>query len=489
MKTKKIKNYYFIYFSTFFLIFFSSDNSLLLSNEIDDEVDMFRKQFNDILEYENDPSALYQEVDGLMKNKRYAWKNVKEENPEISIYFTIWRIKALFLMGHIDSSKIWYNESKNNDNIISLAEKTDNFKKYLCVKPISSQLSSCDEGCMCNSLKEKYDNLDFLLEENLSQYFTSIKIQIDNGLGKPIPIDRKTYARTTVEKKGKEVSEAIKILLRPPIGKFTKYTEYALDDEREEIVKYYFTKARKNRLHILQERFDNQMADSLIFNKKENFNGETTHLYIKPHIPLIPRSNDRSILQFYQLYVKDKNSDGKINYLSRYSFNIMDEQKNRGKSKDIYLRWNNEWEMAELQETGKIFLLIPKDFIYQSNGKSAFKIGAHELFTRDKKKIENRKKAGITVQRNIDQEYPVNYHEIQNQPGVFKYDNEETPNVIEGYVEVVPVEVLWVEGGEINLELTKDLEEYQGAKKEIEKEEKRLIGVMLACIVILLLPL
>ena len=73
-------------------------------------------------------------------------------------------------MGITSCSKIWYNESKNNDNIISLAEKTDNFKKYLCVKPISSQLSSCDEECMCNSLKEKYDNLDFLLETSMISF-------------------------------------------------------------------------------------------------------------------------------------------------------------------------------------------------------------------------------------------------------------------------------------------------------------------------------
>ena len=143
--------------------------------------------------------------------------------------------------------------------------------------------------------------------------------------------------------------------------------------------------------------------------------------------------------------------------------------------------------MAELPEKGHIFLLFPKSYIYQGNQKSAFKIGPHNLFTRDPLNIKRMKDDGIRIQKNIDQEYAENYYGITSGK-LFNQDNPKTPE-IEGYVEVVPVEIIFTDGEELELELSEDFEEYEEDKRKIDKEQKRFWGVMLVCIAFLLLPL
>lgn len=493
MRIDNIIRYRPMYLHLFVFLFFLGINPFLFSTEVEDEIEMLREAFNKILEYkEGDiaPETLYKEVTSKMKDKDYAWHNIKDDKAEVGVYLHIWRIKSLFLIGEIDSAQIWFNGDKEEKThkpkegkiieILSLTDKTDDFTKNLCIVPYSDKLSNCSKECMCIYLDEKYDNLDFLKEENLSENFVNIKIQIDNGLNEAIQIDRKSYAREDAEKK-------IKVLLSPPFANFTKYTDYSLDDEVDEIMEYYFTKARENRLDILREKFDNKETDLLVFDQEGDINGERTYYYLKSHIPLVPRYSDRNIFQLYQLYVGTQENKNKYKYLTRYSFNLLDTHKNKGKNKDIYLRWNNKWQMAELPEKGHIFLLFPKSYIYQGNQKSAFKIGPHNLFTRDPLNIKRMKDDGIRIQKNIDQEYAENYYGITSGK-LFNQDNPKTPE-IEGYVEVVPVEIIFTDGEELELELSEDFEEYEEDKRKIDKEQKRFWGVMLVCIAFLLLPL
>ncbi|SVC52108.1 uncharacterized protein METZ01_LOCUS304962, partial [marine metagenome] len=85
------------------------------------------------------------------------------------IYLTLYQAKTEYCLGNFQKAKE-YEEKINS-------ELTDNYSKHLYHFPSSYNISTCQDSlCFCSTadLKSERDNLDLLMDEELSKNFSSI---------------------------------------------------------------------------------------------------------------------------------------------------------------------------------------------------------------------------------------------------------------------------------------------------------------------------
>ena len=258
-----------------------------------------------------------------------------QKHPGNRIYLTLYQAKTEYCLGNFQKAK-GYEEKINS-------ELTDNYTKYLYHFPSSYNISTCQDNlCFCSTadLKSERDNLDLLMDEELSKNFSSIylffqKRQLPIGSAESwdksgVPFSSSLYLinhkSSIVRSNGEPVSA--QLFIQTAIGKTKTLSDLEEDYERLEL--YHAT---NNRLRYLVK-----VSTPLDFTyeyEKRNFTTQG--------LQYIPRVKGYILIDDY-----------------RYYFKLSDDDVDNQKSLPIF--WKDGWEIHPHIEKNLIRILVNKDY-------------------------------------------------------------------------------------------------------------------------------
>tara|TARA_B100001142_G_C14314809_1_gene648052 strand:+ start:566 stop:1924 length:1359 start_codon:yes stop_codon:yes gene_type:complete len=417
----------------------------------------------------NESIIIYEDLEQLQK----AITDAKDKNNGsnfsslIDAYITIWDIKLSFLNGEIERSRSLLD---------TLSIKTKQFTEILCRKPYYKEIKDCNEkkDCYCSTqeslisyLDPKFDNLDFLKDDNFYNYFTDVAVEVDNGNSEPIPIKEIAHVMTPSYK-------PVKVLLDPPNIQISSM-KYDLGSSKKYIIDYYFNKSRENIIRDLEQDFrDNKTRKLEFYNAYEVGIEDSNHYFLYKNIPRTPISTsvDKNSL-YYKMYLKE---DGEVSY--RYSFNLKEKKAKKKKTIDrtttVLIRWDSSWAMQKWRDLSKIFLLFPVLYVDDYANMALFEVD--DIMISNKKELKDIEVSKSISEINLE-DFNVSDGEVEELIG----DNQ--------LVKVVKLDYPYESDGTISLDFTDKYadEIYQNQSKELKRQRNYLIYTIIGSIALLIL--